>query len=57
MSAPSWAVASREDVTPAWLGDLLGVDVDSLEVTQVGTGQIGTCYRLRPSWPAPTGWS
>jgi hypothetical protein len=49
MSAPSWAVASREDVTPAWLGDLLGVDVDSLEVTQVGTGQIGTCYRLRPS--------
>ncbi|GAB2626011.1 phosphotransferase [Nocardioides ginkgobilobae] len=49
MSAPGWAVSAREDVTPAWLSDLLGLRVDDVEVTQVGTGQIGTCYRLRPT--------
>ncbi|CAB4750789.1 unannotated protein [freshwater metagenome] len=49
MTAPSWAVSAREDVTPAWLSDLLGLPVDDVEVTQVGTGQIGTCYRLRPT--------
>lgn len=46
---PPWAVSAREDVTPAWLSDLLGLPVDDVEVTQVGTGQIGTCYRLRPT--------
>ena len=49
MSAPDWAVAAREDVTPAWLSEVLGLRVDDLDVTQVGTGQIGTCYRLRPT--------
>ncbi len=48
--APSWAVATADDVTPDWLSRLWGgARVDSLEVAQVGTGQIGTCYRLRPS--------
>ena len=47
--APSWAVATAEDVTPAWVADLVGLPVASVQVTQVGTGQIGTCYRLRPT--------
>ena len=47
--APSWAVTTAEDVTPAWLADLVGLPVESVQVTQVGTGQIGTCYRLRPA--------
>jgi hypothetical protein len=49
VSAPDWAVSAREDVTPAWLSSVLGLPVDTLDVTQVGTGQIGTCYRLRPT--------
>jgi hypothetical protein len=47
VSAPDWAVATRDDVTSAWLSDVLGRSADVLEVTQVGTGQIGTCYRVR----------
>ncbi len=47
--APTWAVATADDVTPAWLSDLMGKRVDSVDVTQVGTGQIGTCYRIRPT--------
>ena len=35
-----------EDLTPAWLAEVLGTPVTSLEVERVGTGQIGTCYRL-----------
>ena len=47
--APSWAVATADDVTPDWLSDLVGRRVDAVDVTQVGTGQIGTCYRIRPT--------
>ena len=47
MSAPDWAVATRDDVTSAWLSEMLGRSADVLDVTQVGTGQIGTCYRVR----------
>ena len=36
-----------EDLTPAWLAGVLGTPVTDLEVERVGTGQIGTCYRLR----------
>jgi len=36
-----------EDLTPAWLSGVLGRDVGDLAVEQVGTGQIGTCFRLR----------
>jgi hypothetical protein len=36
-----------EDLTAAWLSGVLGVPVTTLEVERVGTGQIGTCYRLR----------
>lgn len=35
------------DVTASWLTGMLGRPVASFEVERVGTGQIGTCYRLR----------
>ncbi|MFC6046158.1 phosphotransferase family protein [Nocardioides hankookensis] len=36
-----------EDLTADWLAGVLGRDVGELVVEQVGTGQIGTCFRLR----------
>lgn len=36
-----------EDLTPGWLSGVLGREVGTLDVEQVGTGQIGTCFRLR----------
>jgi hypothetical protein len=35
-----------ERLTPAWLSGALGATVDDLTSEPVGTGQIGTCYRL-----------
>jgi hypothetical protein len=39
-------VADAEGLTPAWVSAALGRPVHSLERTVVGTGQMGTCYRL-----------
>ena len=36
-----------EEVTAAWLSQVLGVAVDTVEITPVGTGQTGATYRLR----------
>jgi hypothetical protein len=36
-----------EGLTADWASAVLGRDVDDLSVERVGTGQIGTCYRLR----------
>jgi hypothetical protein len=36
-----------EELTAPWLSGILGRDVDRLTVEQVGTGQIGTAFRLR----------
>ncbi len=35
-----------EEITPDWLGEVLGGKVTGLRFEAVGTGQIGTCYRL-----------
>ena len=35
-----------EEITPDWLGEVLGGEVTGLGFEPVGTGQIGTCYRL-----------
>lgn len=40
-------VTTPEQLTATWLTGALGVRVDTVEREQVGTGQIGTCYRLR----------
>ena len=36
-----------EELTSAWLGEVLGRQVEVLGVEPVGTGQIGACYRVR----------
>lgn len=40
-------VTTPEELTPAALSAMLGARVDEVVSEQVGTGQIGTCYRLR----------
>lgn len=47
VSAPTWAILTEDDITPAWLSDVLGTQVGGVDVARVGTGQIGTCYRIR----------
>ena len=39
-------VTSAEDLTAGWVSAALGREVDSVDAAAVGTGQIGTCYRL-----------
>ncbi len=39
-----------EEVTAAWLSQVLGVPVASVEITPVGTGQTGATYRLGVSY-------
>jgi Phosphotransferase enzyme family len=34
------------DVTPEWLGSVLGADVHEVDVTPIGTGQTGATYRV-----------
>ncbi len=49
MSTPSPTVpiiTEPEELTPQWLTAALGRQVDDVEREQVGTGQIGTCFRL-----------
>ena len=48
-----------EDVTPAWLGSVLAADVETVDVSPIGTGQTGATYRVsavysaqRPELPA-----
>ena len=39
-----------ENVTPAWLGSVLGADVRDVDVTPIGTGQTGATYRVSASY-------
>ena len=41
------AIAGPERLTPEWLSLALGRQVHDVSFEQVGSGQIGTCYRLR----------
>ncbi|WP_435768841.1 phosphotransferase family protein [Nocardioides sp. SYSU DS0651] len=49
-------VTEVAELTPAWLSGALGAEVTAVSATPVGTGQIGTCYRLAlsgdPALPA-----
>lgn len=38
------------DVTPPWLSSVLRVDVESVDVAPIGTGQTGATYRLSVSY-------
>jgi aminoglycoside/choline kinase family phosphotransferase len=35
-----------QDVTPGWLGSVLGAEVSTVDVTPIGTGQTGATYRV-----------
>ena len=51
-SSPALPIVTEpEGLTAAWLTDALGARVDAVECEQVGTGQMGTCYRLRLDGP------
>jgi hypothetical protein len=39
-----------EDVTPAWLGSVLGADVRDIDVAAIGTGQTGATYRVSATY-------
>ena len=41
-----------DDVTPAWLGSVLGAYVADVDVTAIGTGQTGATYRVRAAYAA-----
>lgn len=41
-----------ENVTPAWLGSVLGVGVSRVDVTPIGTGQTGATYRVAATYEA-----
>src|SRR5258705_13086636 len=38
------------DVTPEWLGSVLGADVRDVDVTPIGTGQTGATYRVSATY-------
>lgn len=38
------------DVTPSWLGSVLGADVRDVDVTAIGTGQTGATYRVAATY-------
>jgi aminoglycoside phosphotransferase (APT) family kinase protein len=40
------------DVTPAWLGSVLGADVRDVDVSPIGTGQTGATYRVAATYGA-----
>jgi len=40
-------VASIEEINPQWLSQALDCKVDAIQSSRVGTGQMGTCYRLK----------
>ena len=47
MNVPAGSiVTSADELTASWLSTALGTTVDTVTATPVGTGQIGTCYRL-----------
>lgn len=43
------------DVTPTWLGSVLGTDVSDVDVTAIGTGQTGATYRVSATYATDTG--
>jgi len=52
---PSAVVVDPADLTPTWLTAVLGRPVTGATLERVGTGQIGTCYRLTLESPTAPG--
>jgi len=47
--------ANPSQITAAWLGSTLGIDVSSVVVEAVGTGQTGATYRVTPTYRGLSG--
>ncbi len=45
---------SPQDITPAWLGSVLGTEISAVDVDAIGTGQTGATYRVTASYPTAT---
>jgi aminoglycoside phosphotransferase (APT) family kinase protein len=41
-------------ITAAWLGSVLAVDISSVSVEAIGTGQTAATYRITPTYPQPS---
>jgi hypothetical protein len=39
-------ISERDELTASWLGEVLSGRVDAVDVEPIGTGQIGSCFRL-----------
>jgi hypothetical protein len=46
---------SPADLTPAWLGSVLGAEVTDVDVTAIGTGQTGATYRVAATYADAAG--
>ncbi|MEU8804032.1 oxidoreductase family protein [Spirillospora sp. NPDC048819] len=46
-------IAGPEDLTPAWLTEVLNTRIDRVDLEPVGTGQIGSCFRVTLTGEAP----
>lgn len=55
MTATVLIPRSPDDVTPHWLGQVLGVAVDSVDIAPIGTGQTGATYRVRVGYSENSG--
>lgn len=46
--------ASPSQITAAWLESVMGVDISSVRVDAIGTGQTAATYRITPTYPCPS---
>ena len=50
-AAPAPVATTAAELSPHWLSEALGGRVDTVVAEPVGTGQMGTCFRLRLAGP------
>jgi aminoglycoside phosphotransferase (APT) family kinase protein len=54
IAKPTSLPADPSQITAAWLGSVLGVDISSVSVEAIGTGQTGATYRVMPTYARPS---
>ena len=52
MTVPVSIPRYPDDVTPTWLTDIVGAEVNEVDVAAVGTGQTGATYRVSATYAA-----
>lgn len=53
-TTPGPLPGSPAQITAAWLGSVLGVEISSVRVEAFGTGQTGATYRVTPAYAQPS---